>query len=95
MVFELVAQLRAAFDLPYRQLEGKLRELCWLLGMDREAPPDYSTLSPRLPELPLPMLPAPACSTEVVVIIDSTGVRISEAQGWHQARPYAGDSRKV
>lgn len=95
VVLVLAATLRAQFHLPYRQLEGTMRMLLAFMKLPKNLAPDYSTLSRRLPTLPLPRLPKSSSKEGVVVVIDSTGVRISEARGWHQDRNYAGDARKV
>jgi len=94
-VIELCALLKAAYHLPFRQLEGMVRMMLFLMELPREMAPDYSTLSRRVPELGLPELPHSSSTEPLVAVMDSTGVRVSEPRGWHQDRNYAGDARRT
>jgi len=96
-VLYLAAVLRASKNLTYRQLEGELRGLLRTMKLPKSLAPDYSTLCRRLPYLELPTLPASRGHADegVLVIIDSTGVRVTEARGYLQDRSYCADGRKV
>jgi hypothetical protein len=96
-VIQLAAVVRAYFHFPLRQIEGKLREMLTTMDQNKDLAPDFSTLCRRLVLTPLPALPHSSAGPGhgVVVIIDSTGVRVSEARGWHQDRGYAKDHRRV
>jgi len=75
-----LAVVRYLFGLPYRQLEGFTRALNRLLP--RLPPADYSGLRRRVLEIDLSPYEGFESSDEVVIAVDSTGVRVHKAGGW-------------
>lgn len=75
-----LAVVRYLFGLPYRQLEGFTRALNRLLP--RLPPADYSGLRRRVLEVDLSPYESLEGSGEVVIAVDSTGVRVHKAGGW-------------
>lgn len=72
--------LRVVFHLPYRQLEGLARKLGKLCSIPA---PDYTTLSLRIPRLELPPnLGYVRRGEEVVIAVDSTGVKVTNRGEW-------------
>jgi hypothetical protein len=69
--------LRVVFSLPYRQLEGFGRGLGRLLSIPS---PDYSTISLRIPKLDTGY--EPRGGEEVVIAVDSTGIKVTNRGGW-------------
>jgi len=75
-----LAVVRYLFGLPYRQLEGFTRALNRLLP--RLPPADYSGLRKRILEVDLAPYMEFEGSDDVVIAVDSTGVRVHKAGGW-------------
>jgi len=75
-----LAVVRYLFGLPYRQLEGFTRALNRLLPRLPSA--DYSGLRRRILEVDLSPYVDFEGSDDVVIAVDSTGVRVHKAGGW-------------
>ena len=75
-----LAVVRYLFGLPYRQLEGFSRALNRLLPGLPSA--DYSGLRRRILEVDLSPYMDFEGSDDVVIAVDSTGVRVHKAGGW-------------
>jgi len=75
-----LAVVRYLFGLPYRQLEGFTRALNRLLPRLPSA--DYSGLRRRILEVDLSPYMDFEGSDDVVIAVDSTGVRVHKAGGW-------------
>ena len=75
-----LAVVRYLFGLPYRQLEGFTRALNRLVP--RLPPADYSGLRRRVLEVNLSPYMSFEGSDDVVIAVDSTGVRVHKAGGW-------------
>ena len=75
-----LAVVRYLFGLPYRQLEGFARALNRLLPRLPSA--DYSGLRRRVLEVDLSPYMDLEASDDVVIAVDSTGVRVHKAGGW-------------
>jgi len=75
-----LAVVRYLFGLPYRQLEGFTRALNRLLP--RLPPADYSGLRRRVLAVDLSLYMDFEGSDDVVIAVDSTGVRVHKAGGW-------------
>ena len=71
--------LRAVFRLALRQTEGLIGSIIHLLGLDL-AVPDHSTLSRRAETLEI--VRAPANAEPVHLLVDSTGLKLSDAGEW-------------
>ena len=71
--------MRAAFHLPYRQLEGFARGLGKLIDLPT---PDYSTFSLRLPQIKLEPDPNIDPNEPVVLAIDASGMRLTHKGQW-------------
>jgi len=77
----LYGMIRAAFHLPYRQLEGFARGLRKLTHLPA---PDYTTLSLRLPELRLGPGPRLNPNEPVVLAVDSSGIKLTNRGQWRK-----------
>jgi len=75
-----LAVVRYLFGLPYRQLEGFTRALNRLLPRLPSA--DYSGLRRRILDVDLSPYGDFEGSDEVVIAVDSTGIRVHKAGGW-------------
>jgi len=75
-----LAVVRYLFGLPYRQLEGFTRALNRLLPRLPSA--DYSGLRRRILEVDLSPYVDFEGSDDLVIAVDSTGVRVHKAGGW-------------
>jgi len=75
-----LAVVRYLFGLPYRQLEGFTRALNRLLP--RLPPADYSGLRRRIMGVDLSPYHDFEGSDDVVIAVDSTGIRVHKAGGW-------------
>ena len=75
-----LAVVRYLFGLPYRQLEGFTRALSRLLPRLPSA--DYSGLRRRIVGIDLSPYEDLEGSDDVVIAVDSTGVRVHKAGGW-------------
>jgi hypothetical protein len=78
--------LRVVFSLPYRQLEGLAKGLGKLIAIPA---PDYSTLSLRLPKLELDSGYKPRKGEEVVIAVDSAGIKVTNRGEWMRKVPKA------
>ena len=83
LAITLCLTLRVVYGLPLRQTQGFIRSVAALMGFDI-AVPDFSTLSRRSKGLALPSAKSGASTSGPVhLVVDSTGLRISErASGW-------------
>jgi len=77
----LYAMMRAAFHIPYRQLEGLARALGKLLDLPA---PDYSTFSLRFPALDIDENLDLDTTQPIVLAIDSSGVKLTHQGQWRQ-----------
>jgi IS5 family transposase len=87
-----LAVVRYLFGFPYRQLEGFTRALNRLLP--RLPPADYSGLRRRVLEVDLSPYEELEGSGDIVIAVDSTGVRVHKAGGWVE-REYGKKKRYV
>jgi hypothetical protein len=71
--------LRVVFSLPYRQLEGSGRRSGKLLSIPS---PDYSTFSLRIPKLEFDRGYQRRGEEDVVIAVDSTGIKVSSRGEW-------------
>ncbi|MFQ5793675.1 MAG: transposase [Candidatus Bipolaricaulia bacterium] len=74
-----LGMIRAAFHLPYRQLEGFARALGKLTHLPA---PDYTTFSLRLPQLRLDPEPQLDPEEPVILVVDSTGIKRTHRGHW-------------
>lgn len=77
----LYAMMRAAFHIPYRQLEGLARALGKLLDLPA---PDYTTFCLRFPQLEIDENLDLDTSQPIVLAIDSSGVKLTHQGQWRQ-----------
>ena len=79
LAIQLTFQFGKVFHQRLRQTEGLVNSIFKILGLDLDVP-DHSTLSRRLSDLniQLPMLP----KDNIVIIIDSTGLKIYGEGEW-------------
>jgi transposase len=89
---EFLAVVRYLFGLPYRQLEGFTMALNRLLH--RLPPADYSGLRRRILGIDLSPYESLEGSDDIVIAVDSTGVRVHKAGGWVE-RKYGKKKRYV
>jgi len=87
-----LAVVRYLFGLPYRQLEGFTRALNRLLPKLPSA--DYSGLRRRVLGVDLSPYEELESSGDIVIAVDSTGVRVHKAGGWVE-REYGKKKRYV
>ncbi len=80
---ETALTLRLVFKLPLRQVEGFLRSLLSLMGINLEAP-DHTTLSRRSQRLDLALGGLPT-NEPIHLIVDSTGLSIVGEGEWAAA----------
>jgi len=83
--------LRIVFRLPLRQTEGFLDSLLRLMELDLKAP-DHTTLSRRNQEVDVPA-PTKVHDGPIHLIVDSTGLKISDAGEWHAHRRKSSKAR--
>src|SRR5689334_24736876 len=79
---ETALMVRLVFHQPLRQTEGLLGSLLGLMGLDLPVP-DHTTISRRATRLP-PALCTALPDGPVALVIDSTGLKVHGAGGWHQ-----------
>ncbi|TDI36120.1 MAG: hypothetical protein E2P02_25985, partial [Acidobacteria bacterium] len=84
--------LRMVFRLPLRQTEGFLDSLLRLMELDLKAP-DHTTLSRRNKDVDVPA-PRKVHDGPIHPIVDSTGLKISGAGGWHAHRHKSSKARR-
>jgi hypothetical protein len=78
---EWMACIRVFFQMPFRQMEGFARKLSEYIPALRAA--DYSTLCKRIKTLDLSfLLDTSLLSGNVVVAVDSTGIKVSNRGEW-------------
>lgn len=75
----LYALMRAAFGIPYRQLEGLARAMGKLIDLPA---PDYSTFSLRFPKLGIDEHLQVDINQPIVLAIDSSGVKLTQQGQW-------------
>jgi len=80
VAIETALTLRLLFHLPLRQMEGFLRSIFGMLGLDLSAP-DHTTLSRRAQRLNLTLRRVPT-GTGIHLIVDSTGLSIVGEGEW-------------
>jgi Transposase DDE domain len=91
LAIETGMMLRLAFARPWRQTEGLLRSVARLLGLGLDVP-DHTALSRRSAALSLiTALTQPA--GPVIVVIDSTGLKVFDAGEWQMAKHGGRDRR--
>ncbi|CAO3430072.1 Mobile element protein [Azospirillum endophyticum] len=90
VAIEAGLMLRLAFGRPWRQTEGFLGSLMRLLGLDLPVP-DHTTFSRRSADLEV----ASALTTDgpIIVVIDSTGLKVFGKGEWHQEK-HGGTTRR-
>jgi len=71
--------IRVVFRLPYRQLEGFAKGMGKILSISA---PDYTTLSLRIPKLEIDLGYKIREGEEVVIAVDSTGVKVTNRGEW-------------
>lgn len=71
-----------AYLLPYRQLEGFVRVFAEHVEEVRGAAPDYSTIWWRVARVTLEIDPAVDRTRDVVIAVDSTGIKVSNRGEW-------------
>ncbi len=84
LAIETALTLRLAYGLPLRQVEGFLRSLLRIMGLDLDAP-DHTTLSRRSRQLNIALKPK-ASAQPIELIIDSTGLSIVGQGEWAAAK---------
>ena len=89
---EVCLALRLVFHQPLRQVQGVVRSLMRLMGLDLPVP-DFSTLSRRGRCLPI-MQFKPNSDGQITLIVDSTGLKIHRGSGWNEVKHGSGKSRK-
>ena len=75
IAIEVALTVRMVFHLPLREIEGFLRSLAQLFGLDLPIP-DHTTLSRRFKKLSESPLRAAGNDQPIHLLIDSTGLRI-------------------
>ena len=81
---ETALLLRQVFHLPLRQTEGFMNSVAREMGCDI-CIPDFSSISRRSVELPGRVL-SKATQPGVLVIVDSTGLKVYGKDEWHQEK---------
>ena len=71
--------IRVVFRLPYRQLEGFAKGMDKILSISA---PDYTTLSLRIPKLEIDLGYKKREGEEVVIAVDSKGVKVTNRGEW-------------
>lgn len=81
----LLGTLKELYRLPLRQTMGFVASIWQLCGLAGVALPDYTTLQRRLQKLAVPLRyrrPAASTSRSVVLLVDSTGIKVSGEGEW-------------
>lgn len=73
--------LKAIYHLPFRATEGFVGSVVKLLGLDLGIP-DYTTLSTRQKNLPVPLPQHPHKEEHLNLVIDSTGLKVFGEGEW-------------
>jgi len=74
--------IREVFHLPLRAVEGFLRSIVQLMGLEDVSVPDYTTLCRRQKRLQV-TIPRLSCGEPVHLAIDSSGLKIHGEGEWH------------
>lgn len=94
MAIEICLTLRSLFSLPLRQAEGFMRSIRALLKLDIPIP-HYTTYSRRGNGLPIPARFKRRGSEPVVLVADSTGLKIFGEGEWLQKKHKTGGKRRT
>lgn len=79
----LIGTLKELFHLPLRQTMGFASSLFRLAGLDAIPLPDYSTLQRRLQRVTIPLVNRQRAASEpLILLVDSTGVKVSGEGEW-------------
>jgi hypothetical protein len=85
LAIKAALSLRLVFDQPLRQTEGLVESILEMMNLDLSVP-DHSTLSRRGEVLEVSSKVARNPNDELVVIIDSTGLKIFGAGEWNETK---------
>ena len=84
VAIETALFIRQVFHLPLRQTEGFMHSVARVMKADI-AIPDFSCISKRSVELPMPIL-RKTMEPGSLVIVDSTGLKVYGKDEWHQEK---------
>lgn len=93
LAIETCLTLRVVFGLPLRQTQGFARSLLRLMDLDLPAP-DFSMLCRRAQSLQIVLSNRPA-SGPMMLIVDSTGLRVRGGRDWMQEKHGLSRPRKT
>ncbi len=94
MAIEICLTLRSVFSLPLRQTEGFMRSIRDLMKLDI-AIPDYTTCCRRAKDLHVANRFTPRGSEPMVLVVDSTGLKIFGEGEWLQKKHKTGGKRRT
>jgi len=92
LAIETALTLRVVFRLALRQCEGLISSIMHMLGIDL-AVPDHTTLSRRARRLKVDAIPHSG-TTDLHLIVDSTGLKLRGAGDWLQDKHGTGGKRR-
>src|SRR4029079_11027541 len=74
-IIQCILCLKAVYNLPFRAVEGFVKSLFFLQGVDLKVP-DYSSLCKRQKYLTIPLLKNRRPGGDLHLVIDSTGLKV-------------------
>ncbi|WP_298854821.1 IS5 family transposase [uncultured Ruegeria sp.] len=93
LAIEICLTMRVVFRLALRQTQGFMRSIAKLMGLDLVVP-DFSTLSRRSKRLKITQHRC-ALDKQITLIVDSTGLKMHDGNGWHEEKHGAKRARKT
>lgn len=91
-LIQMALVIREVFHLPLRALEGFLRSIVQLMGLEGVSVPDYTTICRRQKRLQV-TIPSVSRGEPVHIAIDSSGLKIYGEGEWHRKVHGAGRRR--
>lgn len=88
---KILGYVKVYFGLPYRQTEGLIRAYC---GMTIPAVPDYTVIHKRICKMSIKQNPNKSKHNNIVLAIDSTGIKITNRGDWIHHKWQKKKSRK-
>ena len=89
-----ILQLSLVYDLPLRATEGFFRSILSLMGKSDALSPHYSTLCKRRKTMDIPQIKAPKRNKDIIIAIDSTGLKLYGEGEWH-VRKHGASKRRT
>ena len=89
-----ILQLSLVYDLPLRATEGFFRSILSLMGKSDVLSPHYSTLCKRRKTMDIPQIKAPKRNKDIIIAIDSTGLKLYGEGEWH-VRKHGASKRRT